>query len=126
MRRNVLLALALLGAVVGCSSTTGYGSPGGSGNMVGTPGPTQVFAQNIAFNPATRTVSKGTTVQWVNQDGITHTVTWDGGPGPAFDSGNLAGGASFSVKFDSAGTYTYHCKIHGAPGSGMHGSVVVQ
>ena len=39
----------------------------------------------------------------------------------AFDSGNLAGGKSFSFAFDQAGTFAYHCKIHRT----MTGTVVV-
>ena len=131
MRRSPLLvlAVALAGSLAACGSATGYGSGGGSGsNNGGMPGPNQVFLENIAFVPATLTVSVGTTVQWVNQDGITHTVTKDSGPagGPAFNSGNLGGGASFSVRFDVAGTYQDHCTIHGSPGAGMHGTVIVQ
>jgi plastocyanin len=26
----------------------------------------------------------------------------------------------------TAGTYQYHCTLHGLPGSGMHGTIVVQ
>ncbi|HTT68120.1 MAG TPA: plastocyanin/azurin family copper-binding protein [Gemmatimonadales bacterium] len=126
MRRSLLLGFALLGSLVACSSSTGYGSGGGSGNSNGMPGADQVFMQNVAFVPATRTVSVGTTVQWVNQDGFAHTVTKDSGPGAAFSSGNIGAGAGFSVRFDSAGTYQYHCSIHGSPGAGMHGTVIVQ
>jgi plastocyanin len=121
MKRSVrltrLAAVAALGLVLGCGSSTSTGAA---------PGPNQVFLQNIAFNPSTRTVSAGTTVQWVNQDGVTHTVTYDSGPGTAFDSGNLAGGADFSVTFATPGTIQYHCTIHGSPGAGMHGTIVVQ
>jgi plastocyanin len=28
--------------------------------------------------------------------------------------------------FDQAGTYGYHCTIHGGVGTGMHGTVTVQ
>jgi plastocyanin len=117
MHSTRLALIAVLGLALGCGSST---SPGGSG-----PGPNQVFLQNIAFNPSTRTVSAGTTVQWVNHDGFTHTVTYDSGPGTAFDS-NLSGGTSFSVTFATPGTIQYHCKIHGSPGAGMHGTIVVQ
>ena len=122
MRLAGFVGIVVAGALASCSSSSPtYGGTTGTG----TPGASQVFLQNIAFNPATRTVAVGTTVQWVNQDGITHTVTKDSGPGAAFDT-NLSGGASFSVTFDSAGTYQYHCKIHGSPGAGMHGTIVVQ
>jgi plastocyanin len=90
-----------------------------------TPGTNEVLMQNNTFNPSTITVTKGTTVTWNNQDSYAHTVTSNSG---LFDSGNIAGvsgtystGGTFSFKFDSTGTYGYHCKIH----SGMTGSVVV-
>ena len=120
MRLIGIVAVAAI-AVAGCNSTTSTYGTGGGGN----PGPNQVFMQNLAFNPLTRTVAKGTTVQWVNQDGITHTVTKDSGPGAAFNQ-SVTSGTSFSVTFDSAGTYQYHCTIHGSPGAGMHGTIVVQ
>lgn len=122
MRISLLASLALAGALGACNGST---SPYGGGTGGGTPGANQVFMQNLAFNPTTRTVAVGTTVQWVNQDGVTHTVTKDSGPGAAFNQ-SLGGGASFSVTFDSAGTYQYHCTIHGTPGGGMHGTIVVQ
>lgn len=118
MRLIGIVAVAAI-AVAGCNSTTStYGTGGGGG---GNPGPNQVFMQNIAFNPGTRTVAKGTTVQWVNQDGFTHTVTYVSGPGASFNQ-SVTSGSSFSVKFDSAGTVQYHCTIH----AGMNGTIVVQ
>jgi len=131
MRRSPwqMAGVALVGVLAACGSATGYGSGGGSGSSNGgMPAANQVFMQGLAFVPATRTVSAGTTVQWVNQDGTTHTVVKDSGPAgaPAFDSGNIGSGGSFSVRFDTPGTYEYHCVIHGTPGAGMHGTIVVQ
>ncbi len=125
MRRMHAIIVAALGVVAACSSSTNPygGGPGGGG---GQPGPNQVFMQNTAFNPPTRTVAVGTTVMWANQDGITHTVTYSSGPGPAFDSGSISGGGNYSVTFNTAGTVQYYCKIHGSPGAGMHGTIVVQ
>jgi plastocyanin len=39
------------------------------------------------------------------------------------DSGSIANGGTYSHKFTTAGTYNYHCTIHG---TGMAGSVHVQ
>ncbi len=116
MRLISIVAVAAI-AVAGCNSTTSTYGTGGGGN----PGPNQVFMQNIAFNPTTRTVAKGTTVQWMNQDGVTHTVTYVSGPGASFNQ-SVPSGSNFSVKFDSAGTIQYHCTIH----AGMTGTIVVQ
>ena len=119
MRLTSVLAPAILGVAIGCNSSTSYG--GG-----GTPGPNQVFMENITFTPATRTVAVGTTVTWVNKDGVAHNVTYDSGPGTAFSSGTINGGGTFSVTFNTAGTVQYHCTIHGSPGTGMHGTIVIQ
>jgi plastocyanin len=64
---------------------------------------------NFAFEPASVEVPVGGTVTWTNNGGAPHTVTADDG---AFDSGELAPGASFSQTFDAAGTFAYHCNIH--------------
>ncbi len=64
---------------------------------------------NYSFSPATLTVKVGTTVIWTNGDPMSHTVTADNG---AFDSGNLAPGATFRKSFTKAGTFAYHCAIH--------------
>ena len=82
--------------------------------------PSGAFAgSGPGFNPATLTVSPGTTVVWGNNDSTTHTTTADGGQ---WNSGNLNAGGTFSVKLDTPGTYKYHCTIH----SFMNGTIVVQ
>ncbi len=68
-----------------------------------------VTLAGFAFSPSSLTVKAGTTVTWTNHDGVTHTVTADGG---SFDSGHLASGATFSRTFATAGTFSYHCAIH--------------
>lgn len=49
----------------------------------------------VPYDPATFTMSVGTTVMWVNTDSTAHTVTSDAGTPVSFDSGPLTtGGAS--------------------------------
>jgi plastocyanin len=79
----------------------------------------QVTIQNFSFGPGALTVSAGTTVTWTNSDSVTHTVT---AMDRSFDSSNLKPGEQFSFRFDTPGTYTYHCTIHPF----MTGQVVVQ
>jgi plastocyanin len=91
----------------------------------------------FAFHPERLTVEPGTTVTWVNEDDIAHTVT-SGRPGQdlgatgsaerppqpdgLFD-GDLDGeGTRFAFTFEEPGTYTYYCDIH----RGMHGAVIVR
>jgi plastocyanin len=95
-----------------------YGGGGGGGGSGGQAGSGAVRIADFAFAPDSSDVKVGDSVKWTNSDGTTHTVTADDG---AFDSGNLAGGKSFSFTFDQAGTFAYHCKIH----QRMTGTVVV-
>ena len=121
MRIKLMVVVAAVGLATGCGgSSSSTMSPSGGG---GGPGANAVFMQSSAFNPTTLTVTAGATVTWTNQDAITHTVTCSSGPGSAFNSG-VAPGATFQHTFAVAGTYEYYCQIHGAPGSGMHGTVV--
>ncbi len=78
-----------------------------------------VNIQNFAFSPASLTVPVNTTVTWTNKDASMHTVTSDTG---LFNSTDLATNATFSFKFTTAGTYTYHCAIH----TYMTGTIIVQ
>jgi plastocyanin len=56
------------------------------------------------------TVSAGGQVTVSNRDGAPHTVTSDDG---AFDSGQIAGGATGSfVAPSQPGTYSFHCEVH--------------
>jgi plastocyanin len=74
-----------------------------------TQGGAAVTISNFAFQPASLQIAAGSSVTWTNQDSTAHTVTSDSG---AFDSGQLAPGASFTQMFMTPGTYTYHCQIH--------------
>jgi plastocyanin len=86
-----------------------------------------------SFTPTTLTVPAGTTVTWnwnsCSDSGgysgtstcVTHDVTFD-------DGSNITSGAqssgTFTRQFMVAGTFNYHCSIHGA--ALMSGMVVVQ
>lgn len=74
---------------------------------------------NRAFNPDELSVPVGSTVTWINTDAVAHTSTSDT---RTWDSGSVAPHAQFSVTFQAAGTFHYHCAIH----PGMVGTVTVQ
>ena len=64
----------------------------------------------------------GRTVEWTNLDGMPHTVTLDSGEARAgVDSGLIAPGQSFGLRFDLPGEYLYSCTLHPA----MQGSITV-
>ncbi len=94
---HILLLVGLLWLIVGASATSTAAAD------------MQITIKNFAFAPATITVPVGTKVTWTNMDTAAHTVTSDTG---AFDSKNMANGASFSFTFNQAGSFAYHCAIH--------------
>jgi len=77
-----------------------------------------VSINNMSFGSSPLTVRAGTTVIWVNDDDMSHTVTSDNG---TFSSGTLRTDESFRYKFNTAGNYPYHCNLH----AGMRASVTV-
>lgn len=69
----------------------------------------QVSIQFQAFGPSQIDVLPGESVTWQNASDRTHTVTADDG---SFDSGEVAGGGTFTQQFGAPGAYAYHCTIH--------------
>lgn len=82
----------------------------------------RVDMQNIQFVPTEVTVKAGNTIQWTNSDNVTHTVTKASGPGPRFDSKNIAQGETYERNFPDKGTINYRCTIH----PNQTGVIVVQ
>lgn len=121
-RRHVLSA-ASLGAVAlaGCT-----GGQTGGGQMTDDGDGGTISMDNSAYQPLEAAVSPGTTVTWVNEDGVGHTVTstqfTDGAASWEFDV-QIAGGESASFTFDDAGVYEFYCTVHGE--STMCGAVLV-
>jgi plastocyanin len=115
---------AALVFAVACGSSTGPGgggttpppNGGGSGGGSGA----SVSVQDFSFAPKTLTVKVGTTVTWTNAGPSAHTATsdagvWTSGTLGAPSGGGYGGGSpggSYSFKFMTAGTYTYHCTFH--------------
>jgi plastocyanin len=80
-----------------------------------------IIIEKNTFNPATMTVSVGSTVRWVNNDDHPHNI---GFTNKAFSTSTYLLGAtqSFSQRFDQAGTYDYTCTIH----PDMQGTITVE
>jgi plastocyanin len=135
MRLAARMTLLLIVAAVGCggaSTDPGSGGNNTAGNNPPPQGPpstsSSITVSNNFFDPTATTVSVSTKVTW----------TWDacgsdgyGGQvctshGIAFDDGTSSGTQSqgtWSRTFAAAGTYKYHCTVHGAA---MSGTIVVQ
>jgi plastocyanin len=126
MRRTPWLVCLAAAAFIGCSDSndsTGNGGDGGGGGGGGGGGTTpdaSVSIQNNLYSPSTTNITAGQTVRWTwNSGGTQHNVTFDAGP----PNSPTQGSGTFDRTFATAGTYPYHCTIHGA--AVMSGSVVV-
>lgn len=72
------------------------------------PDGSSVAIEGFAFGTSNLSVAVGTVVTFDNKDSAPHTVTADDG---SFNESVGAGGTA-EVKFDSVGTFAYHCEIH--------------
>ena len=127
-----VFAVILLAGSAPCGGSGGSGSnslptdPGTSGSNTGggTSHSLAVTVMNNAYTPSTTSVAKGSTVQWTwnacQGDGYggtectAHSVTFDDGV-----TSELQDKGSYTRTFDKAGTYKYHCSVHGAAMSGQ-------
>lgn len=82
-----------------------------------------VTVSNFAFAPDPLEIEVGDTVVWQRLAG-THNVQSDDG---SFSSGPASSTwSTYQHTFTIAGTFGYHCIVHGAAGTGMHGTVIVR
>lgn len=74
-----------------------------------------ITATTPSFSDDDVTIAPGTTVRWVNGDGVLHTVTPDGHT--EWSSATIASnGATFEHTFDTVGEFPYFCNPHQAAG----------
>jgi plastocyanin len=74
----------------------------------------------IAYSPAAVAIGVGGSVTWTWSGSLPHSVTSDTG---VFNSDIHMAPNSFSFTFTTAGTFPYHCMVHGTL---MTGTVTVQ
>jgi plastocyanin len=92
------------------ANTTVASGNGGGGNVVTMSGDTaRINMAAIAYEPARIEVKAGTVVVFTNNAPLQHTVTADDN---SFDSGLIDAGKRWSRRFDSAGSYPFHCTPH--------------
>ena len=106
--------------VAGGSSTTTTTSEGMQGVTVDILNGAAGNMNSPGYMPATITLVIGmnSTVTWVNQDSVPHTVTAND---KSFDSGAINAGKSWTYTFTLPGTYSYYCSYH----PWMKGTVIV-
>lgn len=83
------------------------------------PAAISVTIDNFSFTPKEITVSKGTTVTWINHDDVPHTIV---STDKKFKSTALDTDEKFSFTFSDSGAYGYFCSVHPV----MTGKVIVK
>jgi plastocyanin len=76
------------------------------------------MVKSYRFDPKVIEIKAGDTVTWTNEDNFTHTVEVDGQ-----EDHEVEQGESFSITFDTPGTYHYVCTLHSKD---MDGEVIVK
>lgn len=134
-RATTVLAFLVLVLAAACGGGGSSSSDGVTGPP-NTPPPPPVNAStksltvsNNKYTPAHDSVAVGSTLTWTwsscSGDGYggstcaSHSVQFDDGG----ESSDIQDSGTFSRTFATAGTYTYHCAVHGAA---MAGTIVVK
>jgi plastocyanin len=116
MASGIGIALVVSLALAGCSTGSGAGP---STATVATS--TVDLPASYRFEPASITVSAGTTVTWTNHDNFTHSVQFKDGGLPT-EPQLMQPGSSTTFTFANPGTFHYQCHLHPQQ---MQGTVTV-
>src|SRR5262249_6768477 len=116
MRKAVARFLAAM-TLVGAMAFPGRAAPTGAASASGAA--IEVKIDNFTFAPQRIVVKAGTTVTWINEDDIPHTVA---SSGKLFKSKTLDTEDRFSFTFTTPGDYAYFCSLH----PHMTGTIVVE
>lgn len=112
------LSVRRLAAVLALATLTACENYGPTGPVTG--GRTSsIDIKDNFFSPSNDTVSVGATITWTWRGSNPHTVTFDAG---GTNSSQMTSG-TFQRQFPAAGSFTYHCLVHG---TAMSGTIVVQ
>lgn len=93
-------------------------APGGTTSAIAIQAGAEALGSR-AYAPPELNIAVGTSVTWTNNDSEGHTSDSDA---PGWTSGIIPPRGTFSVTFQTAGTFPYHCSIH----PGMVGRVTVR
>lgn len=126
MLKQACMAVAVAG-VFGCGGSGSSTTSPPQGVNTPPPATNGVSVTNNAFSPASKTVTSGSSVVWAwnscsgdiytGQTCVSHNVVFDDGV-----SSGIQDQGTYSRTFSAAGTYPYHCAIHG---TAMSGSITV-
>ena len=110
----VVLAAAVAVVAFGCGSDNKKNPTGPGGGGTAADVTISIVGNNgsNSYSPASAVCTVGQKVAWKNNDSMTHNATEN--TSSSFATGNLAPGAtSAAITMNTAGTFNYHCTIHG-------------
>lgn len=122
-RRRLLAPIVLTVAVVGgpvhlASVAAGASAP----PQASADTAVTVDIRDNVFAPKRVEIVSGTTIRWVNHGRSRHNIV----PNRGSDFGSsIPPDERYEFTFSTPGKYAYYCSLHGAPGVGQHGTVVV-
>lgn len=119
MRLSRFLVPLVTALALACGGKDPATVPVGGGSDGGGSTSNAIEVGNNFYSPNLTTLPVGTTVTWTWNGGGNHDVTFATGnvKSPTQSSG------TYQRTFSQAGTYDYHCSVHGAS---MSGRVVIQ
>jgi plastocyanin len=105
------LTLPKTAVAVALLSSAGFASasPAPSARAVAPAAETIVHIANFTFQQPSLSLAGGTTVIWINDDDVPHTVVARDG---SFKSHALDTGDRFSFTFVKPGQFDYYCSLH--------------
>jgi plastocyanin len=112
-RSSIIPRLALAALLAACGDGYGSSNSGITGTTTSSTSNAVRVADN-SFTPSATTVAPGTTVTWTWAGAREHNVTFDDGTASATQTSG-----TFQRTFSAAGTFSYHCTIHGTAMSGV-------
>ena len=105
-----ILGMTAILLVAGFILTAGIQRIHAAGTQDSAPKTLEIKIDNFSFGPMTSAVAPGTTVTWINNDDVPHTVVSD--DKTTFKSRALDTGEKFSYTFAKPGKYSYFCSVH--------------
>lgn len=72
----------------------------------------EVSISNYSYSPSKLTIKKGQSVKWTNFDAVKHNVMPDNQNSVFSASELLAKNESYTITFDTVGTFSYYCSPH--------------
>ena len=101
----ILLFSGIMVLFFACSKSS-YNDPYGGG---GAPPENPISMKGSVYSIPNITLAAGSKITWINDDNMVHTVTANDA---SFNSGDINPGSSFSYRFNTVGTFNYHCLHH--------------